>query len=113
MASEPHTHHASTGAYLVIWAALIVLTLTTVGLTYLDLGEWHTPIGVFIAVLKAVLIVLFFMHALESGRLVWMVIVVMVLFLGIMFAFTWADFATRGLDDQIRHPATHAAPGPR
>ncbi len=104
MSAEPHAHHASLRTYLLVWAALIVLTLSTVGLTYLDLGEWHTPVGLAIAVTKAVLIVLIFMHALEGGRLVWIVLSAMVLFLGIMYAFTWADFATRGLDNAVRDP---------
>jgi cytochrome c oxidase subunit 4 len=113
VSAEPHARHTSLGTYLLIWAALIVLTLTTVGLTYVDLGEWHTPVGVAIAVLKATLIVLFFMHALESGRLVWMVIAVVVLFLAILWSFTLADFATRSIDSAIRDPASRAAPAQR
>ena len=118
MSAEPHAHHSSTRTYLMIWAALIILTLTTVGAAALPLKEWgleawHTPIGLAIAVAKAVLIVLFFMHALESGRLVWMVIAVVVLFLAIMWSFTLADFASRGLDAAIRDPAGHVAPGPK
>ena len=110
MAAEPHPHHASSmRTYLLVWAALIVLTLSTVGLTYLDLGEWHTPVGLLIAVTKAVLIVLFFMHALESGKLVWMVISVAVLFLAILYSLTFADVATRALDDAVRDPAPHSA----
>ena len=53
---------------------------------------------------KAVLIVLFFMHALESGRLVWMVIAVSILFLVILWAFTFSDYTTRRMDDGIRDP---------
>ena len=65
----------------------------------LDLGAWHTPIGMAIAATKATLIVLIFMHGLESSRLVWMVIAVALLFLGIMYAFTFSDYATRRMDD--------------
>ncbi len=109
MSAEPHPHHTSTRTYLLVWAALIVLTLTTVGLTYLDLGEWHTPVGLAIAVAKAVLIVLIFMHALEAGRLVWMVIAVAVLFLAIMYGLTMADYSSRGLDNAVRDPAPPSA----
>ena len=109
MSAEPHAKHTSTGTYLLIWAALIVLTLSTVGAAALPLKEWgleawHTPIGLVIAVTKAVLIVLFFMHALESGRLVWMVIAVSILFLVILWAFTFSDYTTRRMDDGIRDP---------
>jgi cytochrome c oxidase subunit IV len=115
MSAEPHPHRTSLGTYLMVWAALILLTLSTVGAAALPLKawgleEWHTPIGLAIAVAKAVLIVLFFMHALQSSRLVWMVITVVVLFLAILYAFTWADFATRGLDNGVRDPSPrHAA----
>ncbi len=117
MSAEPraHPHHPSARTYLLIWAALILLTLTTVGAAALPLKEWgleawHTPIGLVIAVAKATLIVLFFMHALESGRLVWMVITVAVLFLAIMYGLTLADFASRGLDAGVHNPAPLAAP---
>ena len=109
MSAEPHPHHTSTTTYLLVWAALMVLTLTTVGLTYLNLGDWHTPVGLAIAVTKAVLIVLIFMHALEARRLTWIVITAMVLFLALLFAFTWADLYTRGLDNAVRDPAPQSA----
>ena len=112
MSAEPHPHHTSAWTYLLVWAALIVLTLTTVGMYYVNLGEWHTAVGLLIAVLKTTLIVLFFMHALESGKLVWMVIAVAALFLAIMYAFTFADVATRGMDSGIRNPAPVTAPAP-
>ncbi len=109
MSAEPHAKHTSTRTYLLIWAALIVLTLSTAGAAALPLKEWgldawHTPIGLLIAVVKAVLIVLFFMHALESGRLVWMVIAVSILFLAILGSITFSDYATRRMDDGIRDP---------
>ena len=42
MSAEPHAKHTSTGTYLLIWAALIVLTLSTVGAAALPLrsGAW-------------------------------------------------------------------------
>jgi cytochrome c oxidase subunit IV len=112
MTSQAHPHTTSTRTYLLVWAALIVMTLLTVYLAYVDLGEWHTAVGLLIAVTKATLIVLFFMHALGADRLVWMVIAVTVLFLAIMYGFTFSDFATRGLDRGIRDPAPPAAPAP-
>jgi cytochrome c oxidase subunit 4 len=107
MASQPHArgHVTSTATYLLVWAALIVMTLLTVGLSYVDLGDWHTAVGLLIAVTKATLIVLFFMHALGGSRLVWMVIATSILFLAIMYGFTYSDFATRTLDASLRDPA--------
>ncbi len=57
--------------YYAVFAALIGLTLLTVWLSLLDLGPWHGVVGLAIATCKASLVVLFFMHVLYSGRLVW------------------------------------------
>ena len=113
---EPHPGRHSPLPYFVVFAALILLTASTVAASLVDLGEWHTPVGLLIAATKATLIVLFFMHGLESGRLVWMVLAVALLFFAIMYALTFADFATRGMDDGIRDPGGRAAltvPAPR
>ena len=57
--------------YYLVFAALIGLTAVTVGVSFLDLGPWHTAAGLAIAVCKALLVAMFFMHVLQSGRLTW------------------------------------------
>ena len=54
------------------------------GAAYLPLGELHFPIAMAIATIKAVLIVLFFMHALHSHRLTLVIVVASFLWLAIM-----------------------------
>jgi cytochrome c oxidase subunit 4 len=76
------------------------LTLTTVLVAFAPLGAWHTTVALTIAVIKASLIVLFFMHAVESSRLTWMVIVAAVLWLAIMLGGTFSDYLTRSFDEQ-------------
>jgi cytochrome c oxidase subunit 4 len=51
-----------------VFGRLIALTLLTVGLSRVDLGPWHTAVGLTIACAKALLVALFFMHLLSSGR---------------------------------------------
>jgi cytochrome c oxidase subunit 4 len=51
-----------------IFVALLVLLFATVGAAYLPLGDLHFPVAMTIAVAKAVLIVLFFMHLLYLSR---------------------------------------------
>ena len=105
MSAEPAPNHpTSPRTYYLVFAALILLTALTATTALLDLGAWHTPIGMAIAATKATLIVLIFMHGLESSRLVWMVIVTALLFLAIMYAFTFSDYATRRMDDGVRDP---------
>ena len=52
--------------YFWTWAALIVLTATTFGLSHIELGPASTGIGLIIAVGKALLIALVFMNLLRS-----------------------------------------------
>src|SRR5438128_9533113 len=82
--------------YMVICAILILLTFLTVGLSFLPMsGRWHTIIGLTIALAKATLVVLFFMHVLLSPRLTWSVIVVTCFWLLILLGLTFSDYATR------------------
>jgi cytochrome c oxidase subunit 4 len=55
-------HIVSTKLYYAIWIALLVLTGVTAGVAFIDLGPFNTIVALTIATLKAVLVVLFFMH---------------------------------------------------
>ena len=58
--------------YGTIFAALLVLTLTTTGMAFVDLGSgWNVIVALAIAVGKALLVVLYFMHLRYSSRLTW------------------------------------------
>lgn len=93
-----HTHHiASVSLYLVIFGALMVLTLMTVGVTYVDLGQANLFVALGIAIFKASLVILYFMHVRWSPKLVQVTIVTSLLFVGILAAFTFADYLTRGM----------------
>jgi cytochrome c oxidase subunit 4 len=87
----------SPAIYLIILAILLLLTVLTVGISFAPLsGQWHITIGLLIAICKASLVVLFFMHALFSPRVTWLVIAVAVLWTIILFALTLSDYLTRG-----------------
>jgi cytochrome c oxidase subunit 4 len=81
--------------YGVVFVALIALTGTTVGLAFVDLGAWHGVVGLTIASVKAVLIVLFFMHVLHSSRLTWIVALGGLVWLALLIGLTLADYETR------------------
>jgi cytochrome c oxidase subunit 4 len=107
-------HVPSPRPYFFVFVGLLVLTGTTVWVAEADLGNWHTPIALAIAAFKATLIVLFFMHALESSKLTWIVIGGAILWLAILLAGTFSDYWTRKLDYQIRNPtATQLIGGDR
>jgi cytochrome c oxidase subunit IV len=89
-------HVASIRTNIVIFVLLLVLLLATVGAAYVPLGPLHFPIAMIFAAIKAVLIVLFFMHALHSHRLTLLICVASLLWLAIMITLTLADYQSRG-----------------
>jgi len=97
-------HVPSPLPYFLVFMGLLVLTGTTVWVASADLGRWHTTIALTIAVCKGALIVLFFMHGLESSKLTWLVIMGSILWLAIMLGGTFSDYLTRRQDEQIRNP---------
>lgn len=88
-------HVVPTRIYYTIFLALMVCTAITVGVAFVDLGPMNAVIAMTIAVLKATLVVLFFMHVKYSTRLTWVVAVASVFWLGILLALTLADYASR------------------
>ena len=89
-------HVVSLKVYFAIFAALMVLTDVTVGVAYVVLGAMNTFVALAVAVTKATLVILFFMHVKYSTKLTWLVVASGFFFLVIMIAFTLADFISRG-----------------
>jgi cytochrome c oxidase subunit 4 len=85
----------STRTYYAVFGSLIALTILTLGLSFLQLGNWHTPIGLTIAVGKTLLVALFFMHLLYSPRLSGLVFAGALFWLGILLVLTLSDYLTR------------------
>jgi cytochrome c oxidase subunit 4 len=90
---------ASQRTYYVVFAALIALTVLTVGISFLPLGAWHTAIGLFIGTIKASLVVLFFMHLLGSKKANWLALGAGLYWLAILLALTLSDYSSRGVWD--------------
>jgi cytochrome c oxidase subunit 4 len=89
------THIVSTRIYYGIFVILMVCTYLTVQVAFLDLGMLNTVAALAIAVFKAVLVVLFFMHVRYSTRLTWVVVAGGFFWLGILLALTMTDYLTR------------------
>ena len=81
--------------YYTIFAILMFCTYLTVQVAFLDLGPWNTVAALAIAVFKATLVVLFFMHVKYSPKLTWAVVIGSVFWLGILLALTMNDYLTR------------------
>ena len=82
--------------YFGVFLALLVLTGTTVAVAFVDLGPLNNVVALGIAVLKATLVILYFMHVRYATRLTGLVVASGVFWLVIMVGLTFADYATRG-----------------
>jgi cytochrome c oxidase subunit 4 len=90
-------HIAPKRLYYTIFTALMVLTGGTVAVTYVDLGQANLLVAMGIAILKAVLVVLYFMHVRWSSRLIHVTVMSGFVFMAILFVFTLSDYLTRGM----------------
>ena len=82
--------------YYGVFAALMGLTAATVAVAFVDLGTINTVVALSIACTKATLVILFFMHARWSERLIGIVIGISVLWLALLLGITLSDYLSRG-----------------
>ncbi|MBA2702518.1 MAG: cytochrome C oxidase subunit IV family protein [Blastocatellia bacterium] len=89
-------HIVSLKIYVSIFLALLVGTALTVWAGLHDFpGQLNVIIALTIAVVKATLVVLYFMHVRYSSRLIWVVFTSALFWLAILFALTLNDYWTR------------------
>jgi len=82
--------------YFAVFASLMVCTAITVAVAFVDLGPANNIVMLAIAVIKATLVVMFFMHAKYGTRLIPLVAASGFFFLMLMFAITMSDYMSRG-----------------
>ena len=93
-------HIVPTKLYVQVFAALLVLTALTVTASFFDLGGGrlhyvNAVVALTIAVLKASLVALYFMHMRWSSRLTWVFVGAGVFWLLILIVLTLSDVFTR------------------
>jgi cytochrome c oxidase subunit IV len=82
--------------YYAIFGSLMVLTALTVAIAFVDLGALNFPVALSIAILKATLVILFFMHVKYSSSLTKLICGGAFFFLLILFSLTMTDYLSRG-----------------
>jgi cytochrome c oxidase subunit 4 len=92
MNSEPLV---SVRTYGIVWLTLLILTITTTAVAFVDLGGWNGFVAVAIGVVKALLVILYFMHIRFSTRLTWVFAGAGFFWLAILISLTMADILTR------------------
>lgn len=89
-------HVVPVRVYYVIFGWLMALLVVTLVAAYLPLGGWGTLVAFTIATVKAVLILLYFMHVRYGSRLIWIAATAAFLWLGILLVLTLSDYEARG-----------------
>jgi cytochrome c oxidase subunit 4 len=85
--------------YYAVFAALMVGTAATVAAAFVDMGAMNNVVMLAIAIAKATLVVLFFMHVRWGTRLTWVIAASGFFWLLILFGLTMQDYLTRGWVD--------------
>lgn len=89
-------HVVPTRVYLTVFAILMVLLILTVYVAFLPLGAFNLPVAMLIAVVKGIIIVMYFMEVKYGSKLLWIFVSSSFLFLVIFLVLTMNDYATRG-----------------
>jgi|GEM_PF-6231481 cytochrome c oxidase subunit 4 len=91
-------HAASVGSYLANYFALLGLLIITVAVARVDLGILNMYAAMLIAMVKTVLVVLFFMHLGKAGRLSRIWALTGIFFFLIMIGLNLTDYSSRHMD---------------
>ena len=84
--------------YYRVYAALLGLALLTWGLSYVHLGDpLSATVALTIAIGKALLVVLFFMHVRYSSWLTWVFVGAGIAWMGHILILTMSDYLTRAM----------------
>jgi cytochrome c oxidase subunit IV len=91
-----HEHHiVSPRVYLTIVVILLVMTATTVGVSYIDMGLFNPVVALAIAAFKMILVVLFFMHVKYSTKLTKLTVISGLFTFLVLVGMTLSDYFTR------------------
>ena len=90
-------HISPKSVYYTIFGTLMVLTGVTVAVAFVPLGAFNFPVAIGIAITKATLVILFFMHAKYSSRLTKLFVGTAFFFLAILLGLSLTDYLSRGL----------------
>lgn len=96
----------SVSLYLTVYIVLLILLGLTIGVSYIDIGRYpNNAFALAIAITKAVLIVLIFMHMKYERWITWVFASAGFIWLCIMLTMTMTDYLSRN------HPADSSPKG--
>jgi cytochrome c oxidase subunit IV len=90
------SHITPVRVYVSVFLTLIALTVATTLISRVDLGEFNFVVALTIAVIKASLVVWFFMHVNHSSSMTRLFVFAGLFWLAIMLVFVMSDYVSRG-----------------
>lgn len=81
--------------YWLCWVGLMLLTILTFALSWIDLGGWAAPVALLIATAKSLLVLFIFMHLLQARASSGFLLAAALLLAVILLALIAADVLTR------------------
>ena len=104
--------------YVFVWASLLGLLALTWGLSEFNLGPANTAVAMLIALVKMLIVMLFFMHVRYQARVMWLFATAGFFWFLIMVTLTLGDYLTRGNvrlgnDPKIAARMFSSPPGPQ
>jgi len=114
MMSEKTDHVVSPRIYFAVLLALMTLLVLTLVAAFVDFdqrlhgGYWNMSLAILIAIGKAILIILFFMHVKYAGHVTWAFVGSGFVWLTILLTLTFTDYGTRayppGIQPTVQRP---------
>ncbi|MCM0084171.1 cytochrome C oxidase subunit IV family protein [Geomonas sp. Red32] len=92
---EGSVHIVSYGQLVAVWVSLLLLTVTTVAVTRVDLGAGKVWAALAIACVKSGLVIAFFMHMKYEARLFRIIFFVALVTLAVFIGLTFFDVLYR------------------
>jgi cytochrome c oxidase subunit IV len=86
----------SVKTYAAVFFALLTLTITTVAVSRLDLGEYNFIVAMAIAAIKGTLVVAFFMDVRRASSMTRLFVCAGLFWLAILLVFLLSDYLSRG-----------------
>src|SRR5512147_1742426 len=98
-------HIVSPKIYVGVFIALVIFTISTYSIAKIDLGPFNALVAIIIAMIKTMLVILFFMHVKYSPKMTKVTVFAGFCFLLILLALSMTDYISR--------PWTGPESGPR
>ena len=92
---ELHEHISPVSTYMKVFGALLVLTALTYAVSYMSLGPASLPVAMIVAVAKASLVCMFFMHLKWEPPVFKIMFLVTVAILAIFMGLSFFDYLYR------------------